>query len=44
MQADHFPENIDTEVGKLRQELLKRHNEIQQIDEREYELNYEIAS
>nr|XP_002121618.1 coiled-coil domain-containing protein 146 [Ciona intestinalis] len=43
-KADHFPENIDTEVGKLRQDLLKRHNDIQQIEEREYELHYKIDS
>uniref|UniRef100_H2Z879 Coiled-coil domain containing 146 n=1 Tax=Ciona savignyi TaxID=51511 RepID=H2Z879_CIOSA len=43
-KADHFPENIDSEVGKLRQELLKRHNDIQQIEEREYELHYKIDS
>ncbi|XP_078495204.1 coiled-coil domain-containing protein 146 [Ciona intestinalis] len=43
-KADHFPENIDSEVGKLRQDLLKRHNDIQQIEEREYELHYKIDS
>ncbi|CAK8672362.1 coiled-coil domain-containing protein 146-like [Clavelina lepadiformis] len=43
-KADHFPENIDSEVGKIRQELLKRHNDIQQIEEREYELHYKIDS
>ena len=44
VKADHFPENIDSEVGKLRQEFLKRNNEIQQIEEREYELNYKVTA
>ena len=44
IQADNFPDNIDSEVGKLRQELLKRFNELHQIEEREFEHNYKIEA
>lgn len=43
-KADHFPENIDSEVGKLRQDLLKRHNELHQIEERDFLLQYKLES
>ncbi len=39
-KADNFPENSNTEVSKLRQQLLKYNNDLAQAEERAY--NYEV--
>ena len=41
-KADNFPDNINTEVSKLRQQLLKYRNDVTQAEERQYQLDYKI--
>ena len=41
-KADNFPEAYNSEVSKLRQQLLKHHNELAQSDEKQYQLDYKI--
>ena len=41
-KADDFPESANTEVGKMRQQLLAHNNDLAQCDERQYELEYKI--
>ncbi len=41
-KADNFPESSNTEVSKLRQQLLKHNNDLKQADERQYQLDYKI--
>lgn len=40
--ADNFPEGTDTDVSRMRQQLLKYRNELAQIDERQYQHEYKI--
>ena len=41
-KGDNFPDGDNTEVNKLRQELLKHHNELAQADERQYQLEFKL--
>lgn len=42
-KADNFPDTSDnSEVSKLRQQLLKHHNDLAQADERQYQLDYKV--
>ena len=41
-KADDFPDNSNSEVSKLRQQLLKHNNELAQAEERQYQLDYKI--
>ena len=41
-KADNFPESSNSEVSKLRQQLLKHHNDLAQAEERQYQLDYKI--
>ena len=41
-KADNFPDSSNTEVAKLRQQLLKHNNELAQAEERQYQLEYKI--
>lgn len=41
-KADNFPESSNTESSKLREELLKHHNELAQADERQYQYEYKL--
>ena len=41
-KADNFPDTSNSEVAKLRQQLLKHHNDLAQADERQYQLDYKI--
>lgn len=41
-KADNFPESSNTEVTKMRQQLLKYNNEYKQAQERQYQLEYQI--
>lgn len=41
-KGDNFPEGENNEVNKLRQELLKHHNELAQADERQYQLEFKL--
>lgn len=41
-KGDSFPDGDNTEVNKLRQELLKHHNELAQADERQYQLEFKL--
>ena len=41
-KGDNFPECENNEVNKLRQELLKHHNELAQADERQYQLEFKL--
>ncbi|KAJ1161711.1 hypothetical protein NDU88_002192 [Pleurodeles waltl] len=41
-KADQFPEVVDTEVSQMRVQLLKYRNDINAIEEREYQLMYRI--
>lgn len=41
-KGDSFPDGDNTEVNKLRQELLKHHNELAQADERQYQLDFKL--
>lgn len=41
-KGDSFPDGDNTDVNKLRQELLKHHNELAQADERQYLLEFKL--
>ena len=41
-RADNFPDSSNTEVSKLRQQLLKYNNDLNQAQERQYQLEYQI--
>ncbi|XP_064633168.1 coiled-coil domain-containing protein 146-like [Lineus longissimus] len=41
-KADNFPDSSNTEVSKLREQLLKHNNELAQSEERQYQLEYTI--
>ncbi|KAL4226619.1 hypothetical protein ACF0H5_014602 [Mactra antiquata] len=41
-KADNFPDGSNTEVSKMRQQLLKYNNELKQAQERQYQLEYQI--
>ena len=41
-KADNFPDSSNSEVSKLRQQLLKHKNEMAQAEERQYQLDYKI--
>lgn len=41
-RADNFPDSSNTEVSKMRQQLLKYNNELKQAQERQYQLEYQI--
>ena len=41
-KADMFPESSTTEVSKMRESLLKHHNELAQAEEKQYQLEYKI--
>jgi hypothetical protein len=40
--AEQFPEGPDTEVSRMRQQLLKFHNDLHQAEERDYQMNYQL--
>ncbi|KAM4678210.1 coiled-coil domain-containing protein 146 isoform 2-T2 [Discoglossus pictus] len=41
-KADQFPEGFNTDVSRLRQQLLKYNNELNAAQEREYHLQYKL--
>lgn len=41
-KGDHFPENSNTDVSKLREQLLKHNNDLAEAEERQYQLEYKI--
>ena len=41
-KADNFPDSSNTEVSKLRQQLLKYNNDYAQAEERQYQFDYKI--
>ena len=41
-KADNFPESSNTEVSKLRQQLLKYNNDLAQAEEKQYQFDYKI--
>ncbi|KAJ8386940.1 hypothetical protein AAFF_G00165370 [Aldrovandia affinis] len=41
-KAERFPEGTDTEVGRMRRQLLIYHNNIREADEQEYQLQYQL--
>ncbi|KAG9489979.1 hypothetical protein GDO78_005738, partial [Eleutherodactylus coqui] len=41
-KADQFPEGSNTEVSRMRQQLLKYNNDLNQAEEREYHLQYKL--
>ncbi|XP_029603071.1 coiled-coil domain-containing protein 146 isoform X2 [Salmo trutta] len=41
-KAEQFPEGPDTEVSRMRQQLLKFHNDLRQAEERDYQMNYQL--
>lgn len=41
-KADNFPDSTDTDVSRMRQQLLKYRNELAQIEERQYQHEYKI--
>ncbi|KAL3853073.1 hypothetical protein ACJMK2_016653 [Sinanodonta woodiana] len=43
-KADTFPDGENTEVSKLRQQLLKYRNEYKQAEDREYQLQYKLET
>ncbi|XP_064815560.1 coiled-coil domain-containing protein 146 [Oncorhynchus masou masou] len=40
--AEQFPDGPDTEVSRMRQQLLKSHNDLRQAEERDYQMNYQL--
>ncbi|KAG2460072.1 CC146 protein, partial [Polypterus senegalus] len=42
--ADQFPEGCDTEVSKMRQQLLKFQNDLDEVEERKDHLQYKLQS
>jgi len=43
-EADDFPENIDSDVGRIRLEYLRKMNELGEIEDRESNLHYQTES
>ncbi|XP_072026353.1 coiled-coil domain-containing protein 146-like [Amphiura filiformis] len=43
-KADNFPESSNTETSKMRMQLLKHNNEINQSDERNYQFEFKIEN
>ena len=43
-KGDNFPESSNTEVSKLREQLLKYHNDMSQAEEKQYQLEYKIET
>merc|ERR1711941_148650 len=43
-KADNFPDASNSEVTKLREQLLKHHNDLAQADERQYQLQYKMET
>ncbi|RXM36682.1 Coiled-coil domain-containing protein 146 [Acipenser ruthenus] len=43
-RADHFPEGFDTEASKMRQQLLKFQNDLNEAEEIDYNLQYKLES
>ena len=43
-RCEAFPQTIDNEVMRLREQLLKYNNELAQITDREYQLAYLVMS
>ncbi|XP_069141238.1 coiled-coil domain-containing protein 146-like [Argopecten irradians] len=43
-KGDNFPDSSNTEVTKMRQQLMKHNNEYAQILEREYQQQYELET
>ncbi|XP_063783054.1 coiled-coil domain-containing protein 146 isoform X2 [Pseudophryne corroboree] len=41
-KADQFPESSNTEVSRMRQQLLKYNNDLNAAEEREYHLQYKL--
>ena len=41
-KADNFPDSSNTEVSKMRQQLLKYNNDLKQAQDRQYQLEYQI--
>jgi len=41
-KADNFPDSTNTEVSKLRQQLLKYSNDLAQVEERQYHFDYKV--
>ena len=41
-RAETFPEVEETEVGRMRQQLLKFHNDLLVAEERDYQMNYQL--
>ncbi|XP_075064841.1 coiled-coil domain-containing protein 146 isoform X2 [Mixophyes fleayi] len=41
-KADQFPEGSNTEVSRMRQQLLKYNNDLNEAEEREYHLHYKL--
>ncbi|XP_053572509.1 coiled-coil domain-containing protein 146 [Bombina bombina] len=41
-KADQFPQGINTEVSRMRQQLLKYNNDLNEAEEREYQLQYKL--
>lgn len=41
-KADQFPENSNTEVSKLREQLLNYNNQLAETDEMNYQLQYKL--
>ena len=41
-KGDNFPDSSNSEVSKLRQQLLKYNNDLAQTEERQYQLEYKL--
>ena len=41
-KADNFPDNSNTEVSKLREQLLNYNNQLAETDEMNYQLQYKL--
>lgn len=41
-KAERFPEGTETEVGRMRRQLLIYHNNIREADEQQYQLQYQL--
>ncbi|KAM6984793.1 coiled-coil domain-containing protein 146 [Aplochiton taeniatus] len=41
-KEEQFPEGPDTEVSRMRQQLLKFHNDLREAEEREYQTQYQL--
>ena len=43
-KADNFPESSNSEVTKMREQLLKYNNDLSQAEERQYQLEYKMET